>query len=1802
MNKYPLGLAPKKILSLFIIANLVFAVFVSLGLWSVSNVSAYTVDHTVGNLDISGLTDYGRVGDRPFLWNGVRQTAGWSKVDSYNGLVFDHSLYDHSGGEYNIADWWDTMEMPIFPEFNVTGSDDSIYFEEDTPDLQKSTATFTQVDAYNTIGISYDVRIHQTAWTLVGKDWAIIEWRVENLRTSSLTSVNIGMEVFSSWTTTSNWYGVDGDSGDDLDLWDAATDTYYLQDDTLVSIGYSSADTSNPLDHYYGDIVNFFDDDKDAHSALTGGDQLASSFFTPGSDPIYSLVSWNNRVIPQDEEETFALVIACGVDDTSMFNAITEAQTFWESTRLKITEIGDSPNTNEQVEIFNGGVSSIDLTGYYLTPDYGVTKWFLDALGTISSMGHEVLPINPSVDNLGDEGGEIALFDSNDFILDRVGYGTLGTAPDPLSSESTSRYFTGTRYNEVWSRETTPTFGAQNTVADANSNPKVVLNEVLFNPATREAFIELKYVGMGVSVPILGWKIVVDTEYTIGDYTLSPSYRYFVINEAKASGLFSSMTNTGDNVYLYNDTGALMDMVGWNLPHVPDLSLARVPEGFGTYDGYDDTSSIAAGWQFDLEPTMALVNIEADSEDSADLGDTMSFYLNVTNAGDTLDVIDLNYTSFVDGLPGWWVIDLSYGDGSWTPITDTDGDGLLDVGAVAPQDYVTIIVNVTVPATLPIGGTNIITMGVWSSENPWAYDTAILTAGSYPHIEAYKSVSPNSIYVEGGGAFGFVPDSATLTINLTGKGWIPGTQISQDVIFCMDRSSSMLSSDPARERVAGAQYYTNLLNFPARAGVVEFNETSQLILELTDDYDFVKAMLATIGADGLTDMSQGLITSINELIDNGNYYHNRVIILLTDGQNNYPWQDDATLDQAQRAKDNGIIIFTIGLGDQADETLLQQITTITGGKYYFSPTPDNLQAIFGYIAEELIVIAGHDPDPDDPDPLLTDVLPPYIDYLPGSFIDPNTGDPMDPTNIIIDGNGNTILEWNISQIAIGQIWEVSFTITCDEVGLKETNVYGISSVNYTRYLDANTTMITNDTLPRVWLNVLPIPPLPPILYCNLTDNKQDVWLNWTQPPTPTDHYLIYRSETKQGFDFSIPWKDTSFDVNPISGMIDPLNRNWLDVDSALPSAPSQYYYIVRSVEASGNISVTSNTVGKWTRAFGTGVDAFSLPLEPFETKSADWYCDDIPNVEYIKWTNSTTQTWTTHLKSDPLGVNDANIVIDEGYEIKVTAQTYYTFCGRPGTSIRYDEENLGAPSGFTLNLGPMVDVPQVSEFGLDLYSTTDIGLGDFNKDGNLDVVESNMNWFNSIYLGDGKGNFGMPGSFGGFMDMTMCIAVGDVNNDTNLDAVVGNIFQTGFVYLGNGDGTFGTTYPYGNATDVTVSLALGDIDKDGNLDIVRGDNMGVNEVFLRDGDGTFDTYSFTYGSGSDATLSVLLGDVNKDGSLDIAAGNYQEQNAVYLGDGTGNFPTPINFGTGFDDTGSLALGDIGDDGFLDIVVGNIESQNVIYFGDGDGTFDTRSLSFGDADDLTYKVVLGDLNEDLNLDIVLGNDFDGSEGKNYVFLGDGDGDINSSYEYGSGIDPTRGVALGDLNNDNRLDIITGNYGYYNYAYYWLKSYSVDLSWNPVSDLALDRYLIYRAETRDGLNLLSLQVLDSTTGSIYSDVVEIYDGVQYYYCVAAVVAGDIIAYNTTYSLGMYFSEYDEGYGSFGLPLEPFIAGTVDSLCNEITNTTGINYYIRNEQRWGWHSERMPAGAYDPTLGMSEGYQLSTSDETEHVFIGI
>ncbi len=231
-------------------------------------------------------------------------------------------------------------------------------------------------------------------------------------------------------------------------------------------------------------------------------------------------------------------------------------------------------------------------------------------------------------------------------------------------------------------------------------------------------------------------------------------------------------------------------------------------------------------------------------------------------------------------------------------------------------------------------------------------------------------------------------------------------------------------------------------------------------------------------------------------------------------------------------------------------------------------------------------------------------------------------------------------------------------------------------------------------------------------------------------------------------------------------------------------------------------------------------------------------------------------------------------------------------------------------------------------------SPSSVAVGDFNGDGKLDLAVANSGASNgisnvSVLLGKGDGTFDAAVNYSAGFGANS-VAVGDFNRDGRLDLVVSN-FGTGnvSVLLGKGDGTFQTPVDYG--AFIPVSVAVGDFNGDGKLDLavasIPSGNVGPGTVsiLLGKGDGTFQS-AVDYSVGSNLA-AVAVGDFNGDGKLDLAVANGGGDVSILLGKGDGTFQPPVDYIADLYSY-SIAVGDFNRDGRLDMAVADPADSSV----------------------------------------------------------------------------------------------------------------------------------------------------------------------------------------------------------------------------------------------------------------------------------
>lgn len=319
------------------------------------------------------------------------------------------------------------------------------------------------------------------------------------------------------------------------------------------------------------------------------------------------------------------------------------------------------------------------------------------------------------------------------------------------------------------------------------------------------------------------------------------------------------------------------------------------------------------------------------------------------------------------------------------------------------------------------------------------------------------------------------------------------------------------------------------------------------------------------------------------------------------------------------------------------------------------------------------------------------------------------------------------------------------------------------------------------------------------------------------------------------------------------------------------------------------------------------------------------------------------------------------------------------------------------------------------------FGAFSVATGDFNGDGNLDIVVLDSGGF-SVSLGNGDGTFQKAVFYS--TQLAYSLAVADFNNDGKLDIVVVNDDQspsTVSVYLGNGDGTFQSAIN-SNTTSPSTFLAVGDFNRDHKMDIAIIDTPYIS-VLLGNGDGTFqapiDNNSFV------GPQKLAVGDFNNDHKLDVVVVGFfggSQNIGVLLGNGDGTLQSSLTYPLAYTPW-TVAVGDFNRDGNLDTVIANDGSDVTVLLGNGDGSFQPGTTY--QTTGFSGSVVVSDLNLDGKLDVAIGNDSDLVSSVD-VFWGNGDGTFEAAQSFASGYSGL--PAVGDLNGDHLPDLALANETY------------------------------------------------------------------------------------------------------------------------------------------------------------------------------
>jgi hypothetical protein len=428
----------------------------------------------------------------------------------------------------------------------------------------------------------------------------------------------------------------------------------------------------------------------------------------------------------------------------------------------------------------------------------------------------------------------------------------------------------------------------------------------------------------------------------------------------------------------------------------------------------------------------------------------------------------------------------------------------------------------------------------------------------------------------------------------------------------------------------------------------------------------------------------------------------------------------------------------------------------------------------------------------------------------------------------------------------------------------------------------------------------------------------------------------------------------------------------------------------------------------------------------------------------------------------------------------VAASPLFEDIAPSASGITWKHDNAMSPNRYL----PETMGPGVAFFDFDNDGWLDIFMV---NSGTTDFYTPAAPLKNALYRNNRNGTFtdvaDKAGVVGG-KEFGMGCAIADYDNDGYQDILV-TAYGRCTLYHNNGNGTFtDVTGKAGLAAPGwTTSAVWFDYDNDGKLDLFLcsfvqfsaksdvycGDNkLGKrfyciprvfkptpSLLFHNNGDGTFKEVS----AGTDIqkamgkALGVVATDINNDGLTDLFVANDTVQNFLFANRGKGKWDEiGLAAEVGFSANGTPRSGmgvdaaDVNGDGRQDLFVANVDQEMFsLYRNDGNEFFSDLANFHGVAQATRLLSGWGlkffDYDNDGSVDLILANGHPDDMIESYsqqvrykeplvLFHHDGKKLSNVTAEAGPAFQkmyPARGLAVGDYNNDGRLDVLIGNNG-------------------------------------------------------------------------------------------------------------------------------------------------------------------------------
>ncbi len=352
------------------------------------------------------------------------------------------------------------------------------------------------------------------------------------------------------------------------------------------------------------------------------------------------------------------------------------------------------------------------------------------------------------------------------------------------------------------------------------------------------------------------------------------------------------------------------------------------------------------------------------------------------------------------------------------------------------------------------------------------------------------------------------------------------------------------------------------------------------------------------------------------------------------------------------------------------------------------------------------------------------------------------------------------------------------------------------------------------------------------------------------------------------------------------------------------------------------------------------------------------------------------------------------------------------------------------------------------------HSGNAVGVCDMDNDGKDDIVRAANNATMYIEYQQGSNAAFTEQSFSNVIGDPWGMCVGDVNNDGYNDVFWGDYGNTYILTRASA-----TTYSGVNLVSAATPTPgfifvqgcnFADINNDGKLDGFVCNDVAMPHIYVGDGSGgwMFDqsimplaTVPTSDNSGNYASIWT---DINADGLIDCQithcrqgvtnASDARRIDQIFINNGNGTYTQDITNWTNLRDGAegwSTAWGDVDNDGDMDAFILNYDVNSKLMINNGSGVFTDAMAGSGIPTTTTIfgeNATFQDFNNDGYVDLMISGDH------HWVYMNNGNLTFTSigSNPFPYAANTITAHAIGDLNNDGKLDVYASYCDIYNSA--------------------------------------------------------------------------------------------------------------------------------------------------------------------------